>query len=328
MGEPAGIGGELTLHAWLRRDRGAPPFVALDDPDRLQVLAAELELSVPVTAVPDAEAAVRCFPDALPVLPHPLPHPARAGRPAAATAEAVLSSIRSAVSMTVAGETAGIVTNPIQKKPLYDAGFRHAGHTDFLAALAGLPVSDAIMMLVVPGLRAVPVTVHVPLAEVPQLLTEAAILHHARQVAAALRTDFGIARPRIAVAGLNPHAGEDGALGREETVLIAPAVAQLRAEGVDVFGPLSADTLFHPAARAGYDAVLCMYHDQALIPVKTLDFDHGVNVTLGLPFVRTSPDHGTALDIAGTGTARPDSFLAALTLAAELGARRAAAADR
>jgi 4-hydroxythreonine-4-phosphate dehydrogenase len=325
MGEPAGIGGELSLMAWLARDaERLPVFFAIDDPARLVALAGRLGLSVPVRAIEQPKDAARVFPAALPVLPEPLPRPAVPGRPDPANAPAVIASIRRAVALAQDGSAAAVVTNPIQKKVLMDAGFAHAGHTEYLGELAG-PNYRPVMMLVCPGLRVVPVTVHVPLAEAIRLLTTERIVAVGRVVAQALRQDFGIAAPRLAVAGLNPHAGEGGALGREETAIVAPAVAALRAEGIDARGPLSPDTLFHAEARARYDAALCMYHDQALIPLKTLDFFGGVNITLGLPFVRTSPDHGTAPDIAGTGTANPASLMAALRLAHEIAGHRAAA---
>jgi 4-hydroxythreonine-4-phosphate dehydrogenase len=232
----------------------------------------------------------------------------------------VIASIARSVALTRAGATAAVVTNPIHKATLYAAGFGFPGHTEFLAQLAG--GARPVMMLVGPSLRVVPLTVHIALAEVPGRLDQEMIVAQGRIVAEALRRDFAITRPRLAVAALNPHAGEGGAMGDEEERFVVPAVARLRAEGIDVVGPLPADTMFHPRARQGYDAALCMYHDQALVPVKTLDFDEAVNVTLGLPFVRTSPDHGTALDIAGQGRARPDSLIAAIELAAAMARRR------
>jgi 4-hydroxythreonine-4-phosphate dehydrogenase len=315
MGEPAGIGGEILVAAWHRLRATGPAFVALDDPDRLRRLGAVVrEVAAP------AEAAAS-FADALPVLPLGVAVEAEPGRPDPRHGPAVVRSIERAVALARSGAMAAVVTNPIQKSALYQAGFRFPGHTEFLAELAGggiLPV----MMLAGPSLKVVPVTTHVPLARVPRFLTSETIVRQARVVAEALRRDFGVSRPRLAAAGLNPHAGEAGAMGDEEERVIAPALAALRAEGIEVTGPLPADTMFHARARAGYDAALCMYHDQALIPVKTLHFDEAVNVTLGLPFVRTSPDHGTALDIAGQGIARPDSLVAALELAAAMARRR------
>jgi 4-hydroxythreonine-4-phosphate dehydrogenase len=309
MGDPAGIGGELTARAWnVLHDRG-PCFVALDDPDRLT--------GVPVTEVASPAAAAAVFSSALPVLPIRLAAKPRAGQPDQANAKAVIASIEQAVALCMRGDVGGMVTNPINKAALYEAGFAYPGHTEFLAALTGAE-GRQIMMLASPALRVVPVTVHVPLRDAIGMLTTDAIAAAARTTAAALRRDFGIARPRLAVAGLNPHAGEQGALGDEEATIITPAIAALNAEGIEVSGPWPADTMFTALSRTRYDAAICMYHDQALIPLKTLDMDHGVNVTLGLPIVRTSPDHGTAYDIAGKGIADPASLIAAIQLAAEL----------
>jgi 4-hydroxythreonine-4-phosphate dehydrogenase len=313
MGDPAGIGGELTIRAWQALHRDGPCFVALDDPRRLS--------GVPIVEVTSLGAAPEIFPNALPVMPIGLAVPARAGEPDKANAKAVLESIERAASLCLSGEASGMVTNPINKAALYDAGFTYPGHTEFLAALTGA-AGKQIMMLASPDLRVVPVTVHASLRNSIGMLTTDAIVVAARTTAIALRREFGIAHPRLAVAGLNPHAGEQGALGDEETTIIAPALATLRAEGIDVSGPWPPDTMFTRTARARYDAAICMYHDQALIPLKTLDMDHGVNVTLGLPIVRTSPDHGTAYDIAGKGIADPSSLIAAIELAATLAARR------
>ena len=316
MGEPAGIGGEITLAAWKRLAGRGPAFLAIDDPERLRRLAG----ATPVREIAQPDEAASVFAHALPVLPLGQRVAAEPGRADPANGAAVIASIERAVALTRAGATAAVVTNPIHKATLYQAGFGFPGHTEFLARLAG--GARPVMMLAGPSVRVVPLTVHIPLAEVPRRLDQAMIVAQARIVAEALRRDFGIGRPRLAVAGLNPHAGEGGAMGDEEARLIAPAVARLRADGLDVTGPLPADTMFHARARQGYDAALCMYHDQALVPVKTLDFDTAVNVTLGLPFVRASPDHGTALDIAGRGSARPDSLIAAIELAAAMAARR------
>jgi 4-hydroxythreonine-4-phosphate dehydrogenase len=315
MGEPAGIGGEILVAAWERLRATGPAFVALDDPDRLRRLGAV------VREVADPAEAAAVFGEALPVLPLGVAVEAEPGRPDPRHAPAVVASIERAVALARGGAVAAVVTSPIQKSALYAAGFRFPGHTEFLAELAG-GGAVPVMMLAGPSLRVVPLTVHVPLARVPGLLASDTIVRQARIAAEALRRDFGVARPRLAVAGLNPHAGEAGAMGEEEERVIAPALATLRADGLEVTGPLPADTMFHERARAGYDAALCMYHDQALIPVKTLHFDEAVNVTLGLPFVRTSPDHGTALDIAGRGVARPGSLVAALELAAAMARRR------
>ncbi len=325
MGEPAGVGGDICLAAWTRRDEAVPPFFAIDDPARLEALAARLKLAVPIHPIGSPAEAAAVFPTALPVLPQPLSRPVTPGRPDPANAGTVAAAIERAVRLVEAGEAAAVVTNPIHKQAMYEGGFRFPGHTEFLASLAGQSGRE-VMMLACPGLRVVPVTIHVALAEAVRSLSTADIVAAGRTTSAALARDFAIATPRLAVAGLNPHAGEGGAMGGEEAAIIAPAVAQLRAEGIDAFGPLPPDTLFHAAARAGYDAVLCMYHDQALIPLKTIDFDRGVNITLGLPFVRTSPDHGTACDLAGSGRASPASLMAALCTAAAIAANRRRAA--
>ena len=326
MGEPAGIGGEITLKTWLEgRSRPLPCFFCIDDPLRLRALAAALGWRVEVLEISDPAEAGEAFERGLPVLPLPATVEARPGRPEAGNAEAVLDSIRRAVALTSSGAAAALVTNPIHKATLYEAGFRYPGHTEFLADLAGAEGAP-VMMLAGPSLRVVPVTIHLPLKAAIAALTPDKILHAGRATAQALQRDFGIAAPRLAVAGLNPHAGEDCSLGSEDRDIIAPAVAALRREGIDARGPLAADGLFHAAARRGYDAALCMYHDQALIPVKALDFDQAVNVTLGLPFVRTSPDHGTAFDIAGSGRADPANLIAALELAARLSAAGGTAA--
>lgn len=318
MGEPAGIGGDIALAAWGRRTQEAlPPFFIIDDVDRLRSLAGE---AVRVTAIDSPEQAAALFDQALPVLHRPLPAKAEPGVLNTVNGPAVIAAIKEAVALTQAGRAGAVVTNPIHKKALYDCGFAFPGHTEFLAELAG--VSRVVMMLASTQLRVVPVTIHQALKEAIAGLTTDEIIAQGRIVAEALRRDFAIARPRLAIAGLNPHAGEGGAMGREDIEIVAPAIAALRAEGIEAFGPLPADTMFHARARAGYDAALCMYHDQALIPIKTIDFDGGVNVTLGLPFVRTSPDHGTALEIAGKGVARPDSLIAALKLAGQMAEAR------
>ena len=315
MGDPAGIGGELTLKAWSLLHRTGPEFMALDDPDRLRGVDPCVKLQE-VGSVAEARAV---FADALPVLPTKLAVPARPGHPDPANAGPVLASIEQAVRLAQDGQASAVVTNPISKATLYRAGFPHPGHTEFLGALTG--AAHPVMMLANPHLRVVPVTVHLALRAALDLLSEDLIVSAARITAAALRDRFGIARPRLAVAGLNPHAGEAGALGTEEATLIQPAMDRLRAEGIEVTGPHPPDTMFTPSARAGYDAAICMYHDQGLIPLKTLDMASGVNVTLGLPIIRTSPDHGTAFDIAGTNRADPSSLIAALRMAAEMGAR-------
>jgi 4-hydroxythreonine-4-phosphate dehydrogenase len=321
MGEPAGIGGEIALKAWLRRGEGIPPFYVIDDPDRLAALAAHLGWSVPIRRLAAPRDASAVFAQSLPVLPVGRAPLAGPGRPDLADAALVVGAIDAAVADVQGGRAAAVVTSPINKDALYRAGFRHPGHTEYLAELAGIE-GGAVMMLAGPQLRVVPVTIHLALRQAIAQLSTAAIVHAGRLLHEALVRDFGIAAPVIACAGLNPHAGEGGALGREDIDIIMPAVTALRIAGIDVRGPLAADTMFHAAARSGYDAALCMYHDQALIPVKTIDFDGAVNVTLGLPFIRTSPDHGTAFDIAGTGAARPESLIAALRLAAAMAARR------
>jgi 4-hydroxythreonine-4-phosphate dehydrogenase len=322
MGEPAGIGGEIALQAWSHRAEGVPPFYLIDDPDRIAQLAGELGWNVKLRVIDDRKTALSIFADALPVAPLDGVPVAGAGHPDPADQKLVLRAIDLAVADVRAGRAAALVTNPINKDALYRAGFRHPGHTEYLAELAGSR-EPAVMMLASPELRVVPVTIHLALREAIAVLSSEAIVHAGRVVDAALRRDFAVKAPVIAVAGLNPHAGEAGGLGREDIDIVAPAIAILRQAGIDARGPLAADTMFHAAARRGYDAALCMYHDQALIPIKTLDFDGAVNVTLGLPFIRTSPDHGTAFDIAGKGVARPDSLIAALKLAAEMAARRA-----
>ena len=323
MGEPAGIGGEIALKAWLDFRDDLPPFYLIDDPDRLAALARRLGWPVPIQPVDAPDRASSVFAGALPVVPIDTAVRAQPGQPDPTDAPAILGAIQTAVRDVRNGRAAALVTNPIQKDSLYRAGFHHPGHTEYLAELAGA-VAAPIMMLVCPGLRVVPVTIHLPLRRAMESLSSAAIVHAGRVTEAALRRDFGIGSPILAVAGLNPHAGEAGSLGREEIEIIEPALGELREGGIDARGPLSPDTMFHAEGRGAYDAALCMYHDQALIPIKTIDFYGGINVTLGLPFVRTSPDHGTALAIAGRGTARPDSLIAALRLAAEMAARRSA----
>ena len=320
MGEPAGIGGEIALKAWSGGD--AAPFFVVDDPARLEGLARRLDLAVPVRAIDAPAEATEAFRAALPVLPQALPAEAVLGRPDAANAAAVIAAIEAALACVRAGEAAALVTNPIHKRTLLEAGFTHPGHTEFLGALAGTG-TPPVMMLACAELRVVPVTVHMGLRDALAVLDAERIVAAASVAAEALRRDFGVAAPRLAVAGLNPHAGEDGRMGGEEEEIIAPAVATLQQRGIDAFGPVAADTLFRAAARRRFDAAICMYHDQALIPIKAIAFDTAVNVTLGLPFVRTSPDHGTALDIAGQGRATETSLVAALNLAAELARRRA-----
>ena len=323
MGEPAGVGTELTLMAWLHRGANSlPSFFLLDDPERVAALSRKLDLGAPVRAVESPAEAAECFPTALPVLPHPPIAEVLPGRPDTANAPAVISAIDRAVATAQAGEAAGIVTNPIHKRTLYAAGFRDAGHTEYLGRLAG--VSRPVMMLACARLRVVSVTVHLALRDAVASLRREDIVSAAKMCARALTDEFGVARPRLAVAGLNPHAGEGGAMGDEEARIIAPAIDDLRAAGIRATGPHPPDSLFHDEARTRYDAAICMVHDHALIPLKTLGFDDGVNITLGLPFVRTSPDHGTALTLAATGQARPGSLIAAIATAGAIAARRAA----
>jgi 4-hydroxythreonine-4-phosphate dehydrogenase len=321
LGEPAGIGPDLTLAVWHRRaELDLPRFYLVSDPDFLRRRAARLGLDVPISIATPASACAT-FSSALPVVPIDVGVSAEPGRPDRSSAPAAIASIRRAVADVLAGGAAAIVTNPVAKNVLYDSGFAEPGHTEFLAKLVqernGRQLRP-VMMLWSPELAVVPVTIHLPLKDIFRHLSTELVVETGRIVAHGLSTRFRIPRPRLAVAGLNPHAGENGALGDEDRTIVAPAIARLVADGIDVRGPLPADSLFHKQARARYDAVLCMYHDQALIPIKTLAFDHAVNVTLGLPFVRTSPDHGTAFDIAGTGVADPTSLIAALRLAARL----------
>ncbi len=313
MGEPAGIGAEIAAGAWRALRDSGPTFFLIDDATRA--------FGVPMRAIASPEQAAEAFPHALPVLHCPLPRAPVAGQPDTANAPAVIAAISQAVDLARAHRVAGMVTNPIQKSTLTAAGFRHPGHTEFLGEIAGTGVPP-VMMLASPDLRVVPVTVHEALARAIARLTPALIVETARITARALREEFAIAKPRLAIAGLNPHAGEAGTMGREDIEIVAPAVAALRAEGIDARGPMPPDTMFTALARPTYDAAICLYHDQALIPIKTLDMAGGVNVTLGLSIVRTSPDHGTALDIAGTGRADPSSLIAALRLAAELARAR------
>lgn len=329
MGDPAGIGPDITLSAWLlRRQTNLSPFALLGDVGVLNARARLLGLQVPIREIGALSEAVDVFGDALPVQSIALPAPVTAGTPDSVNAAAVVASITRAVDAVLSGEAAAVVTNPIAKSVLYAAGFPHPGHTEFLGALAALHFPGRrftpVMMLASDELKAVPLTVHVPYSAVPALITRQLIFETVRITHAALEQDFGIAHPRIAVTGLNPHAGEDGTMGREETLTITPAIRALAAEGLSVSGPYPADTLFHAAARKTYDAAIAMYHDQALIPLKTLAFDRGVNITLGLPFIRTSPDHGTAFGIAGSGAAKPDSLIEALKMAGLMSAHRAA----
>jgi 4-hydroxythreonine-4-phosphate dehydrogenase len=321
LGEPAGIGPDLALAVWRRRSElDVPPFYLVADPDFLKLRAEHLGLDVPIATVTPRTAAA-AFGSALPVVAIDVAVTAAPGRPDRSSAPAAVASIRRATADVMAGSAAAVVTNPVAKNVLYNWGFAEPGHTEFLATLVHEATGKSlrpVMMLWSPELAVVPVTIHLPLKDIFKQLSVELVVDTGRIVARDLATRFGLSHPRLAIAGLNPHAGEAGTLGEEDDAIVAPAVARLIADGIDARGPLPADSLFHAQARATYDVALCMYHDQALIPIKTLAFDHAVNVTLGLPFVRTSPDHGTAFDIAGTGRADPTSLVAALQLAARL----------
>jgi len=322
MGEPAGIGPDITIAAWLRRrELNLPAFYLLGDEAALARRAKALGADIRIVSVRTSEAEAT-FADALPVVATGETATATPGEPDESSAPAALASIRHAVADVREGRAGAVVTNPIAKSVLYRAGFRHPGHTEFLAELAAHDghVPQPVMMLWSPKLAVVPVTIHLSLRDALAQLTSELIVSTVRIVAAELTSRFGVSRPRIAISGLNPHAGEDGSLGHEEQTIVTPAIKVLRNEGIDAKGPLPADTMFHDAARKTYDCAVCMYHDQALIPIKTLAFDEAVNVTLGLPFIRTSPDHGTAFDIAGTGKANPASLIAALQLASRMAA--------
>lgn len=322
LGEPAGVGPEIVAAAWkaLRADQTA--FAVIGDAALMRTQG------VPVAEIGVPGDAGGLFGSALPVIHRPLPAPVVVGSPDPANASAVADGIEEAVSFALSGEASGVVTAPIAKAPMYASGFRFPGHTEFIAELtADAPYAGTrgpVMMLTAQNLRACLVTIHVALDQVPELVTAERVARTARVVHETLKRDFAIARPRLAMAALNPHAGEGGALGLQERDILIPVAEQLRAEGIDITDPRPADTMFHDEARATYDAAICMYHDQALIPVKTLDFWGGVNVSLGLPIIRTSPDHGTGFDIAGKGVARPDSLIAAIRLASEMAAARAA----
>jgi 4-hydroxythreonine-4-phosphate dehydrogenase len=325
LGDPAGVGPELICQAWARREaERLPPFVVCGGRALLTAAAIRRGLAIPVAEVTGFAETGRAFPEALPVLGR-IDGAYSPGEPSEDGARLALASLEAATARAIDGSAGGLVTGPIAKARLAEVGFVFPGQTEFVADACGVAAQDAVMMLAGPTLRTVPLTVHIPLAEVPASLTAELIVNKARIVDAALRRDFGIAAPRLAICGLNPHAGEAGRMGREEIEIIKPALAALRAEGIDATGPHPADTLFASHKRDSYDVALAMYHDQALLPLKTLDFDQGVNVTLGLPIVRTSPDHGTAFDIAGKGIADPGAMIAAIRMAGEIAARRAAA---
>ena len=320
MGDPAGIGPEVIAKAWVARDeRGLPPFAMIGDPRAVGTV-----WNGPIERIESLDEVGAVFGSALPVLAIEAAAEVTPGAPGINGARDALVALEAAVRLVRSGAARALVTGPVSKAQMYAVGFTFPGQTEFVADRCGVPAGDAVMMLAGPTLRVVPITGHVPFADVPRLLTKALVVAKGRATARGLMRDFGIAAPRIAVAGLNPHAGESGAIGREEIDAIAPAIAELRADGIDARGPFAADTLFHPRARAGYDAVLCPTHDQALIPLKTIHFDEGVNITLGLPIVRTSPDHGTAFDIAGKDLADPGATIAAIAMAHAAATRRAA----
>jgi 4-hydroxythreonine-4-phosphate dehydrogenase len=324
VGDPSGIGPDIALAAFsARKALNMRPFLLIADPEQIAARAKRLGISLRIGEC-GADLASAVFADALPVHPLLNRHVEIPGSPGQENAAGTIEAIETAVAMTMAGQTSGVVTCPIAKKPLYDAGFRFPGHTEYLAHLSAKDGRSAplpVMMLAGPQLRTIPVTIHIPLKDVPAALTTDLIVRTGEIAGQDLQSRFGIDNPRLAIAGLNPHAGEGGALGGEDDAVIRPAVDRLKASGLNAFGPLPADTMFHAAARETYDVALCMYHDQALIPAKALGFDDAVNVTLGLPFIRTSPDHGTAFGIAGTGKARPDSLIAALRMAAAMAER-------
>lgn len=321
MGEPAGIAPDITLQAWLSlRTKYGPGFFVIGDPNVLKSRANRLGLQVGLAIVETIPEASEAFKKALPVLARPVVREPEPGIILPTNAAAIIGSIESAVGLAIKGLVSAVVTNPIHKKALYAQGFKHSGHTDFIAALVRSRgfAAEPVMMLAAPGIRTVPLTVHIPLKAVAQTLSVEGIVRQTRVVNADLTRYFGIVSPRIAVTGLNPHAGEGGALGGEEQTIIAPAIEILQKEGITVEGPLPADSVFHAEARSRFDVVICMFHDQALIPVKTIGFHEGVNATLGLPIVRTSPDHGTALPLAGSGKANPTSLICAIELAAAM----------
>lgn len=326
LGDPAGIGPEVILGAWtqLRAERRAPPAFVVGGPSLLRSAAEALGIDCPIVPIADPSEALFASAIGLPVLAL-LDGPYHPAAPSPDGARLALASLQWGTKCVLAGAASGLVTAPVSKGALAAIGWDYPGQTEFLADACSKPYRDAVMMLAGPSLRTVPITVHVALAEVSTLLSAELIIHKARIVAAGLSRDFGIATPRLAIAALNPHAGEGGQFGDEEARIIAPAITALKAEGIDAFGPVPGDALFMPRARTGYDAALCMYHDQALIPLKALEVDEGVNVTLGLPIIRTSPDHGTAFDIAGKGLADPGAMAAAITMAAEMAKARAAA---
>ena len=327
MGDPAGIGPDITLQAWQKRfEQDLPVFVVVGDADLFAARAATLGLDVPIERVECPKSATQVFSRALPITHMALPGSVKPGDPDPLSVPIIVASIERSVELVQSGQADGLVTNPINKKLLYDAGLQYPGHTEFLGALAEASGETAapLMMLVSAELRIVPATIHIPLKDIPKMLTRAHLRQTIETCASGLARDFGIASPRIAVAGLNPHAGESGSMGDEEIEIIGPAIAEAKGRNIDISGPYPADTLFSGHMRQRFDAMIAMYHDQALIPIKTLAFDTAVNVTLGLSFVRTSPDHGTAFELAGSGAAKPSSLIAALKLAREISRHRKA----
>ena len=322
MGDPAGIGGEITIKAWIEGHSSSNyPFFLIDDPSRIQNTARRMNVDIPIRSIEKPELANEVFGQALPILEERLSTDVAEGASSSFTATTIIRSIDRALDAVVSGAASAMVTNPINKSTLYEAGFSYPGHTEYLANQTNAQ-KPAVMMLASANLRVVPATIHLSLRDAIDALSIDKLVQCTATTARALKQDFGINRPRIAMAGLNPHAGEKGFLGREEIEIITPAITKLQAAGLNVTGPFPSDTLFHETARQKYDTVICMYHDQALIPSKTLDFDNGVNITLGLPIVRTSPDHGTAIDIAGTNKANPNSFIAAVRVAGQMAATR------
>jgi len=321
IGDPAGIGPEVLAKAWVRRTQDRlSPFFAIGDPRSISTV-----WKGPLRKVDGPAEAAACFDEALPIMEVEDAGEIVPGQPNMPGARCAIASLEIAVGLAREGAACAIVTGPVSKAELYAIGFTHSGQTEFVAERCGVSPGNVAMMLAGPTLRTVCITTHVPLARVAELLSVELVVSRARVTARGLQRDFGIADPRIAIAGFNPHAGEGGALGREEIDILLPAIEQLRDEGIDIVGPLAADTMFHPRARARYDAALCTYHDQALIPLKTLHFDEGVNMTLGLPIVRVAPDHGTAFEIAGKGLAEPGATIAAIRMASEAAERRASA---
>ena len=323
-GEPAGIGTEITIKAW--RNRSCPPFFLIDDVERVYSRAKETELEVPIEVIKTPSQTLDCFHNALPILPHKFPVHCEAGRPVDDNAQSITKAIKTAVDYAKEGVVSAIVTNPIQKEILKQAKFEYPGHTEFLAALCG-EKTKPVMLLASNQLLVVPVTIHEPLSNVSNILTEQLLVQTILIAERALKTDFSINKPRVCVSGLNPHAGENGTIGSEEEKVIKPAIESLKTRGLRIFGPVAADSMFSENARLEYDIAICMYHDQALIPIKTLDFWNSVNVTIGLPIVRTSPDHGTALKLAGTGEADPNSMIAAIKLAGKIYKNRSVNGD-